>query len=220
MSTQQARRANSLQRITEAALELFETKGYFQTTLEEIAAGAGLSKGGLLHYFRTKQDLAMRLYDDLHKDLAERFLEIMRNEPGARERIHEVARRFFEWVESSPYGARFMLGFDMAWVTEDGKPPKLESTPGRVFVQMVSEGQAAGEIKEGDPELLIRSFEMARQLALEWAAGWTEIDPDDVADDLAEMIWCAIRAEGTARGELPSGTERSDEKGGDNARRE
>ena len=46
-----------LQRIQEAAFELFRTVGYEQTTMEEIAEKAETSRGTLFNYFPTKSSL-------------------------------------------------------------------------------------------------------------------------------------------------------------------
>lgn len=43
--------------LIEAAGGLFEKKGYEATTMDEIAAAAGFSKGTLYHYFANKADL-------------------------------------------------------------------------------------------------------------------------------------------------------------------
>lgn len=40
--------------ITNAAMEVFLQKGYQNTTMESVAKKAGLSKGGLYHYFKSK----------------------------------------------------------------------------------------------------------------------------------------------------------------------
>lgn len=40
--------------ITNAAMEVFLQKGYQNTTMEAIAKKTGLSKGGLYHYFKSK----------------------------------------------------------------------------------------------------------------------------------------------------------------------
>lgn len=40
--------------ITEAAMEVFLEKGYENTTMDTIARRAGISKGGLYHYFSSK----------------------------------------------------------------------------------------------------------------------------------------------------------------------
>ncbi|MEM9460642.1 MAG: TetR/AcrR family transcriptional regulator [Myxococcota bacterium] len=48
-------------RIAQAALRLFNRKGYASTTLTEIAADVGISQGNLTYHFRTKLDLALHL---------------------------------------------------------------------------------------------------------------------------------------------------------------
>ena len=43
--------------ILEQATVLFEEKGYAATTLDEIAAAAGVTKGAIFHHFKNKKDL-------------------------------------------------------------------------------------------------------------------------------------------------------------------
>lgn len=59
--------------IVDAALELFTKMGYDRTSVREIARAVGLSQAGLLHHFRTKEELfteVLRRRDDMG---AERF---------------------------------------------------------------------------------------------------------------------------------------------------
>ncbi len=48
---------DSKEKILEVALKLFIRKGYHGTSLNEIASQAGLTKGGVYHYFDSKDDL-------------------------------------------------------------------------------------------------------------------------------------------------------------------
>lgn len=47
--------------ILEAALRVFADKGFAETTMDEVAADAGLAKGSLYVYFPTKEDLLRKL---------------------------------------------------------------------------------------------------------------------------------------------------------------
>lgn len=47
----------SKERIMDIALKLFIRKGYRGTSLSDIAGQAGLTKGGIYHYFTSKEDL-------------------------------------------------------------------------------------------------------------------------------------------------------------------
>ena len=52
--TKKESRETRIKLITEAAMEIFIEKGYENATMEEIAKRAGMSKGGLYHYFKSK----------------------------------------------------------------------------------------------------------------------------------------------------------------------
>lgn len=51
------KRRETRQRIAEVGLRLFLAKGYDGTTLDEIAAAAGISRRGFFSYFKSKDDV-------------------------------------------------------------------------------------------------------------------------------------------------------------------
>jgi len=55
------KRKETLQRITDAGIRLFLEKGYDGTTLDEIAAAAGISRRTFFHYFESKDDILLSL---------------------------------------------------------------------------------------------------------------------------------------------------------------
>lgn len=50
-------------KILEAALHLFQTKGFAQTTTKELASKAGIAEGTIYNYFASKEDLALYFYE-------------------------------------------------------------------------------------------------------------------------------------------------------------
>ena len=48
---------NGKQKIFNAAIKLFESQGYFATSIEQITSEAGVSKGLVYHYFKSKEEL-------------------------------------------------------------------------------------------------------------------------------------------------------------------
>lgn len=57
--------------ITNAAMEVFLQKGYQNTTMESIAKKAGLSKGGLYHYFKSKDMILLFVNKKINKNIEE-----------------------------------------------------------------------------------------------------------------------------------------------------
>ncbi len=52
-------------RILGAAVEVFSRRGYRAASMNDIAVGVGLSKPSLYHYWRTKQDLLVTVYEEV-----------------------------------------------------------------------------------------------------------------------------------------------------------
>src|SRR5690625_5851596 len=53
------------QQVLQTALSLFSQKGFFNTSVHEVVARAGVSVGSIYHPFRDKQGIARALYGDL-----------------------------------------------------------------------------------------------------------------------------------------------------------
>lgn len=59
----QRKKRQTLLRIAETGLKLFVQNGYEQTTLEEIAAAAGISRRTFFYYFKSKEAILMAFLD-------------------------------------------------------------------------------------------------------------------------------------------------------------
>jgi AcrR family transcriptional regulator len=66
------KRQETLRRITDAGICLFIEQGIDATTLDEIAAAAGISRRTFFHYFRSKDDILLSLQNGMGEMIAER----------------------------------------------------------------------------------------------------------------------------------------------------
>src|ERR1700709_1880993 len=51
------------ERLARVFVELFAEYGYAQTSVQQIVDAAGVTKGALYHYFKSKDDLLFDIYD-------------------------------------------------------------------------------------------------------------------------------------------------------------
>src|SRR6516165_7036461 len=72
MPVEQLRSQQRHQRILDAATQVFSTKGYHATLVDEIAAEAETSKGGIYFHFPNKQAIFLALLDRLADILRQR----------------------------------------------------------------------------------------------------------------------------------------------------
>lgn len=81
------KRQETRQRIADAGLRLFGTRGYEATTLDAIAAEAGISRRTFFHYFKSKEDILLSMQSGLGERVARALaLEAPGREPLAAAR--------------------------------------------------------------------------------------------------------------------------------------
>ena len=79
-------------RVLATAADIFSRRGFRATSMNEIAAAVGLSKPTLYHYFRSKEELLVRLYSDVLDESLAMALEIVDSEPTPLEAVRELLR--------------------------------------------------------------------------------------------------------------------------------
>jgi AcrR family transcriptional regulator len=66
-----------IEEITNAAMDIFLKKGYENTSMEKIAANAGMSKGGLYHYFKSKDIILLFVNQKINRYIEEIMYETL-----------------------------------------------------------------------------------------------------------------------------------------------
>lgn len=93
--------------IEDAAARLFAEHGYAATTVEDIAAAAGVSKPMLYRHFESKKELQMKLLERRRDELAAAPLdEFLRNHSDPDQRLPAMIDAWFTHVEQHPHTSR------------------------------------------------------------------------------------------------------------------
>ncbi len=87
--------AERKQQIYQAALACFGRHGYHQTTMDDIVAESGLSKGALYWYFGSKKELFLSLFSELMTQFGEGWKSLVSDEmASATAKLHASMELF------------------------------------------------------------------------------------------------------------------------------
>jgi AcrR family transcriptional regulator len=78
------------------ARRLFATRGYADTSIEEIARRAKVTKGALYHHFDSKQEVFRAVYEDLQRDFARQIIEAAAQEPRVEKHLEVGCEVFLD----------------------------------------------------------------------------------------------------------------------------
>lgn len=89
---------NVQKKIIDAAVKLFAKKGFFETTVDDIARGAKVAKGTVYLYFKDKPDLYMSIIDE-HFTGAIKFLrEINEENITSTEKLSKITHNWLDYM--------------------------------------------------------------------------------------------------------------------------
>ncbi len=81
---------SKLEKIKQTARSLFWKHGFSRVTVEEICRESGVSKMTFYKHFRNKNELVMRLLDDVISGAIRRYREIMNSDRPFTEKVTEM----------------------------------------------------------------------------------------------------------------------------------
>jgi TetR/AcrR family transcriptional regulator, fatty acid metabolism regulator protein len=123
------RTSDKRRRILDAAIHVFARKGYFAARVSDIAKKAGVADGTIYLYFRNKEDLLVRLFDEVMSEHVEEAQEAVRALPSAPERLRAIAERHLAVLGGNRdlaavfqvelrQSTRFMERFTASWLRD------------------------------------------------------------------------------------------------------
>ena len=167
-------KAERMSGIVRAALEEFLAKGYEGSSMESIAARAGLSKGGLYHHFASKDEILLYVNEKLSEPVAT-FMAKASSRRSALLGLRSYIRSYLNhWLRRPQQLVFFFLS--MTRVLADKSlwamwESYAEQTVGALRA-VLAKGVAAGEFVPHDT----RARALALMSALDGVAGYLVID--------------------------------------------
>jgi len=136
-----------------AALKLFAQKGYFNTSLTDIAKTANIKNTSEIYqHFTNKQVIAAQLYAEIFDNLNESIDEIWLKNDKPSEQLRGTVDLLFRLTEDAPDVMRFLLNMKFNEFLPEEKPLQETASFGKIY-KIIEAGIASGEIRNIDPML-------------------------------------------------------------------
>jgi AcrR family transcriptional regulator len=140
--------------ITSAALELFVERGFYGTAVPEIADRAGVGAGTIYRYFESKEALVNAIYREQKLLFGQLALEAFPSTAPMREQFRLLWMRMAKFAIERPSSFMFLeLHHHAPYLDDESRAVEQRMTA--LFRQVVTRSQERGELKAGDPRVLM-----------------------------------------------------------------
>jgi TetR/AcrR family transcriptional regulator, fatty acid metabolism regulator protein len=203
-SARQAGREDKRRRIIEAAVQVFADKGFFGARVSEIAKVAGVADGTIYLYFKNKDDILIRLFQEKMAEILARLASIAEGADEAEAKLKYYVAEHLELAAEQP---RLMqvLTVELRQSARFMKDYAHHQPFGRylaVIANIIEQGQANGAFREDvQPALTSRAlFGALDEIALSWVLGGSTTmaaeERAGVAEELSEFFLRGLRTGG------------------------
>ena len=189
-----ARGARTRQKLLEAAERIFAELGYHDASIVKITEAAGVGQGTFYLYFTSKREV----FDEVVLDLNSRVRHAMTEAADAGETRAERELlgfgAFFRFTADHP--ALYRIIHQAEFVSPETLQLHYERLM-RPYAAALEQAMEAGEVAEGDPEVLAWSLMGIGELVgMRWILWNGEREmPEAVFDELARIIVRALGAQ-------------------------
>jgi len=183
--------------IIDETLKLFSLKGYNNTSIQDILAAAGASKGGFYNHFKSKEDLFFQVLEKARKIWRKRNLEGLDNSKSPLESVEQLLRnykdRYLKDSSSFPGGCIFIT----LSVELNDQDPSLFSEINKGFIglkqmilRLLVDAQRNGGLRTGiDPETVTEVlFNGMLGASVCYGAGKSAADLDNTINALVAYL--------------------------------
>ncbi len=157
--------------ILSEGLRLFAKKGLSATSIRDIAAAAGLTNPALYKHFKTKDDLALALFERSYSELLRRLMSAARSETEFPEKFKAFIAAYADFFDENPHAAIFATD-NLATLWPQVSDRLKQRTVITILRELLEEGRTAQLVnKEKDLNLQLSLVigmlgQLSRQLYL------------------------------------------------------
>jgi AcrR family transcriptional regulator len=195
--TREQSKANTRERLLDAARRVFARGGFHGASVEEIASEAGFSTGALYSNFDGKEDLFLVLMEREIEEHAREIADAVRTRASVAERATGGARQWMTMIEREPEVLLLFMEFWAYGVRDAQVRPKVAvrfAQMREVLTKLIADG-----VRDFDLELALPAEQLAVAIdaLADGIARQKLADPSAVPDELMGKILAILFAGAT-----------------------
>nr|WP_321266108.1 TetR/AcrR family transcriptional regulator [uncultured Sulfurimonas sp.] len=186
------------EQIMQGALELFSLKGFYNTTIPDIASALKMSAGNMYNYFKSKDILAKEIIKYISGYLGQRLREVNEQDISTEEKTRKIIEVYFEIAQKKPEMIDYFLRIYLSTreVFKDGCEGMICVNEFVTEIMIYfEEGVKCGDLRDQD-------FFSAFGLFMGYLGGMVFLkgenilpkELDDYIDDISFNIYKALKA--------------------------
>jgi AcrR family transcriptional regulator len=195
--------------VIRAAARAFNAHGYYNTSIDDVAAALNVTKPTIYYYVENKEQLLLECILAGLERVLEPFRQPRRPAASAREQLNDMIRHYAQAI-ASEYGWCMVRAEDLGLGPESiAHIKKLKSEIDQGIRRLLEEGARDGSIKIDDCKMT--AFALAG--ALNWIAHWyrenQSMTPAEIAEAFVRIFNFGLTPRTRAAAPAPSGGSRS-----------
>lgn len=196
MTSATRRRQHDSASLLQVAVRLFNERGYDGTSMDAVAAAAGLTKSSIYHHFPGKEAMLARVLDRAVADLDAAIIpaeQLLRDQGEPLDAVETVIRRTAAALMANVDGVTLFLRVRGNSETERRAIDHRRAFDRRVSA-LITAAASAGQLRDDlDPGLVTRIVFGAINSLIEWYRPGGDLDPRSIEDQITALALDGLR---------------------------
>jgi TetR/AcrR family transcriptional regulator, cholesterol catabolism regulator len=176
--------------VIKIAARLFAERGYNETSIDELAESTGIQVGGLYHYIGSKEQLLVRIVDDMLEPMLERAERIAQNDESPAVQLRTFLR---EWLKHIASHQDHVIVFNQQRYLIEHKRQWRRQLRGRQRFEELLDGilarcESAGDATFGDRRLALLALLGMVNHTAQWLRPRGRLTVEQIADGYCDLI--------------------------------
>jgi len=185
--------------LLDVAVNAFAERGFYSTSMDDVAEAAGVTKPVLYQHFSSKRQLYLELLDEVGSRLVEAVTTAVGGAPGPRQQVEAGFAAYFQFVSTQTSAFRLLFG-------SGGRRDEEFNDAVRRVEDVMAAAVAALIETDLDPDhrqlLGYGIVGLAEVTSRHWVSTWEPDEPggtmrvteaDSLARRMSEMAWAGLR---------------------------